>query len=257
MTKEAKTPKKPSGNKPRWSLPRLMQGLHARVEHDLKVARETLGHPVAKGDSSEKVWIQLFRKYLPKRYAVDKGTICDSRGSFSDEIDIVVYDRQYTPLIFEHQGELVIPAESVYAAFESKQEINGRLIEYAQSKLRSVRALHRTSAEIRTIDGIRRAALQSILGGFLAFENGWKESPPDRFLTPVLCKDQNLGRLDIGCIAAYGTFGCESADCKATVANDKAVTCFLLNLITRLQQLGTAPAIDMTAYSEWLGKDVG
>ena len=115
-------------------------GLHARVEHDLKIAREALGHPVAKGDSSEKVWIQLFRKYLPKRYAIDKATICDSRGSFNDEIDVVVYDRQYTPLIFEHQGELIIPVESAYATFESKQEINGRFLEYAQAKLRSVRA---------------------------------------------------------------------------------------------------------------------
>ena len=31
--------------------------------------------PVAKGDGSEFVWASLFRKYLPKRYVVDKATI--------------------------------------------------------------------------------------------------------------------------------------------------------------------------------------
>ena len=53
---------------------------------------------------------------------------------FSDEIDVAIYDRQYTPLIFEHQGELVIPIESVYDVFESKQEITGEFITYAQNK---------------------------------------------------------------------------------------------------------------------------
>jgi hypothetical protein len=69
-----------------WSLPRLMQGLHERVAQDLKNARAVFGHPVAKGDASEMVWIDLFRKYLPKRYATDKATICDSEAKFSDQI---------------------------------------------------------------------------------------------------------------------------------------------------------------------------
>ena len=42
-----------------WSLPRLMQALHKRVEQDLKTAREALGHPVAKGDGSEAVWLRF------------------------------------------------------------------------------------------------------------------------------------------------------------------------------------------------------
>jgi len=37
-----------------------MEGLHERVAQDLRTARETLGHPGAKGDGSEKVWIKLF-----------------------------------------------------------------------------------------------------------------------------------------------------------------------------------------------------
>jgi hypothetical protein len=198
------------------------------------------------------VWIDLFRKYLPKRYAIDKATICDSEGKFSDQIDVVVYDRQYTPLIFEQQAQLVIPAESVYAVFESKQEINGAFVEYAQAKIRTVRSLHRTSAKIRTIDGLRTAELQPILGGFLAFESGWTTNPPDQFLSPFLLKDKELGRLDVGCVAAYGTFGCQGTDCFSTVSHDKAVTCFLLDLITKLQAIGTAPAIDMGAYARWL-----
>jgi VIT1/CCC1 family predicted Fe2+/Mn2+ transporter len=97
---------------------------------------------------------------------------------------------------------------------------------------------------------------QPILAGFLAFENGWKSDPRD-FLAKALSRDQGDGRIDIGCIAAYGTFGCEGADCQTSSQHDKAVTSFLLDLITKLQRIGTAPAIDMAAYSRWLQRDPG
>jgi hypothetical protein len=234
----------------KWSLSKLMEGLHERVAQDLKTARETLGHPGAKGDGSEKVWIKLFTNYLPKRYAASKATVVDSRGKFSDQIDVVLYDRQYTPLIFELEGEIVVPAEAVYAVFESKQEINAQHIAYAQKKAKSVRKLHRTSAQVQTIEGMRRAALQPILAGFLAFDSGWSRRSVSKYLLKALEADQR--RLDIGCVAAYGTFGCEGADCISSAPHDRATTCFLLELITRLQQIGTAPAIDMSAYTSWL-----
>lgn len=235
-----------------WSLPRLMQGLHERIERDLQEARHLLGHPVAKGDGSERVWTKLFGTYLPKRYTPAKATIVDSHGHFSDEIDVVLFDRQYTPLIFELEGQIVVPVEAVYAVFESKQEINAGFIEYGQQKVATVRRLHRTTAQVQTIDGPRTAELQPILGGFLTFESGWKTRPIDEYLAKALAVDQGDGRLDVGCIAAYGTFGCEGAGCLASGQHDRATTCFLLALITRLQLIGTAPAIDMGAYAPWL-----
>jgi hypothetical protein len=228
-----------------------MQGLHDRVTADLQAARAAIAHPGAKGDGSEKVWHRLFKTYLPMRYVVDKATIMDSKGAFSHEIDVVLYDRQYTFLIFELEGVKVIPIEAVYAVFESKQEINGEHIEYAQRKAASVRGLHRTSAEVMTIDGPKTATPQPILAGFLAFENGWK-SDPGVFLEKAFAGVAESGRLDLGCIAAYGTFGCEGRECHTTIQHDKSVTCFLLDLITKLQKIGTAPAIDMAAYAKWL-----
>jgi hypothetical protein len=235
-----------------WKLPALMKGLHDKVWQELQTARAAIGHSGAKGDGSEKVWHRLLRTYLPARYAVDKATIMDSTGEFSGEIDVVLYDRQYTFLIFELEGVKVIPAEAVYAVFESKQEINADYVAYAQEKAATVRRLHRTSAEVMTIDGLRRATPQPILAGFLAFENGWTSDAADEYLKKALLKDQDAGRLDMGCIAAYGTFGCEGAECQTSIEHDKAVTSFLLDLITKLQKIGTAPAIDMTAYARWL-----
>jgi hypothetical protein len=235
----------------KWSLPQLMSGLHDRVATDLRVAREALGKSSAKGDGSERVWHKLFKSYLPMRYAVDKATIMDSGGQFSHEIDVVLYDRQYTFLIFELEGVKVIPAEAVYAVFEAKQEVNATHIGYAQRKAATVRGLHRTTAKVMTIDGPRTATPQAILAGFLAFESGW-QADPRKALARALSKDQGAGRLDLGCVAAYGTFGCNDGDCITATKHDKAVTYFLLDLITKLQLVGTVPAIDMTAYSKWL-----
>lgn len=235
-----------------WSLPRLMRALHERVEQDLKTAREALGHPVAKGDGSEAVWSTLFRKYLPQRYAVGKATIVDSKGKFSDQIDIVLFDRQYTPLIFEHQNEIVVPVEAVYALFEAKQDIKARYVTYAQQKVATVRRLHRTSAPVRTIEGRRTAKPQPILAGFLAFENSWTPATTGKNLSDILAAEQKEGRLDFGCIAAYGIFSREGTNRVISTPHDKATTCFLLELISRLQKVGTAPAIDMAAYAPWL-----
>src|SRR5207253_2035678 len=106
------------------------------------------GHPVSSGDASEEVWLELLTKYLPKRYMADKAFVVDSNGVFSQQIDVLIFDRQYTPFIFEFKGEKIVPAEGVYAVFEAKQSINAAQVGYAQAKVASVRKLHRTSLPI-------------------------------------------------------------------------------------------------------------
>ncbi len=244
--------KKPSpAKKPKWNISQLLERLHSKVEQDLTTAR-TIPHPGAKGDCSEAVWIRLFETYLPERYKAQKAFIGDSNGKFSDQIDVVIYDRQYSPFVFNFEGQIIIPAEAVYAVFEAKQELTTPHIAYAQEKAATVRRLHRTSVDVPTIDGMRPGKKpQPILAGFLAFECRWKK-PFDRTLARALSADQGDGRLDLGCIAAHATFGCNRADCLTACYDTKAATGFLLELLARLQQCGTVPAIDYRAYAKWL-----
>jgi hypothetical protein len=131
-----------------WSLSVLLAGLHDDIQRKLETVRQSFGHPGTKGDASEKVWLELLETYLPKRYQAATAHVVDSKGVFSDQIDAVVFDRQYSPFIFHYQGQTIIPAESVYAVFEAKQAINAAQVEYAQKKAASVRRLHRTSLPI-------------------------------------------------------------------------------------------------------------
>ncbi len=79
-----------------WKLESLLDGLHQEIQLRLERSRSAIGHPVAKGDATEYIWIKLLRDYLPERYRMNKAVVIDSANQSSDQIDIVIYDRQYT-----------------------------------------------------------------------------------------------------------------------------------------------------------------
>lgn len=237
-----------------WSLSQILAGLHDDIQSRLDIVRRTLNHPVTKGDASEKVWLELLQTYLPSRYQAETAHVVDSRGNFSEQIDVVVFDRQYSPFIFKYEKQLIIPAESVYAVFEAKQSINSSYVSYAQDKVASVRRLHRTSLPIPHAGGTYPAKpLIHIIGGLLTFETEWKSDPLGAPLRKALKYDDSNHRLDLGCVAAHGNFifNKETEEYDVSIGN-KSATGFLFKLISELQFSGTVPMIDIQAYAQWL-----
>jgi hypothetical protein len=236
-----------------WSLPMILAGLHDDIHQRLETARKAFAHPGTKGDASESVWLELLETYLPSRYRAASAHVVDSRGVFSEQIDVLVFDRQYSPFIFQYQGQTIVPAESVYAVFEAKQSANAERVRYAQKKVASVRRLHRTSLPIPHAGGTYPAKpLIPIYGGLLTFESDW--TPPlGAALQDVLAEDLAGGRLDFGCVAAHGCFRLGSNGYEV-VEGRKPATTFLFQLISQLQFSGTVPMIDVQAYADWLAK---
>lgn len=73
------------------------------------------------GDSREVMWLEFFRKIIPKKYSLAQGVIIiDSDGNHSNEVDIAVFDEQYTPYVFQHNSLKFIPIEAVAVAIECK-----------------------------------------------------------------------------------------------------------------------------------------
>jgi hypothetical protein len=235
-----------------WDLRQLLADLHHDIEQRLAIARRSMGHPVSKGDASEGVWLELLRTYLPKRYEAIKAHVVDSQGQFSNQIDVVIVDRQYSPFIFCYQEQMVVPAESVYAVFEAKQSLNADLVAYAQNKAASVRALHRTSLPIPYAAGVYKPkSLSPILAGVVTFESDWNPPLGEPF-ERALATDDPARRLDLGCVAAHGTFRYTDDDAYALTHGGKPATAFLFDLIGRLQQQATVSMIDVAAYAAWL-----
>jgi hypothetical protein len=238
-----------------WSLSHLLAGLHDDIQNRLEISRKSFSHPVTKGDASEKIWLELLQNYLPQRYQAETAHVVDSNGVFSEQIDIVVFDRQYSPFIFKFEGKVIIPAESVYAVFEAKQSINASYVAYAHDKVASVRRLHRTSLPIPFVEGTYKAKpLIPILGGLLTFESDWKPAF-GKPLENTLAEGDISGRLDLGCVAAHGHFALDQTTGRYCFTTEgKPATAFLFNLISLLQFSGTVPMIDVQAYARWLSK---
>ena len=235
-----------------WELTTLLASLHDNIQGRLSIAREALAHPGTKGDASESVWVRLLQRYLPHRYQVATAHVVDSNGLFSDQLDVVVFDRQYSPFIFHFEKQTIIPAESVYAVFEAKQTINASLVGYAQRKAASVRRLHRTSLPIPHAGGTYAAKpLNPVLGGILTLDSDWNP-PLGTALRDALESASPDKRLELGCIAAHGTFFFDQDEGYSLTPQAKPATTFLFELIARLQDVATVPMIDVRAYAAWL-----
>jgi len=234
-----------------WSLSQLLAGLHDDIEQRLAIARKSFSHPGTKGNASEHVWLELLQNYLPQRYQAATAHIVDSQGQFSDQIDVVIFDRQYSPFIFKFEGQVIVPAESVYAVFEAKQVIDAGQVRYAQDKALSVRKLNRTSLPIPHAGGIfPPKPLPYILAGLLTLDSDWSPALGQALLDALGGEPER--RLDLSCVAAHGIFGCDATGCYAVTPEGKPATAFLLELIARLQTSGTVPMIDIRAYAKWL-----
>ncbi|NOT20932.1 MAG: hypothetical protein HOP24_11800 [Sideroxydans sp.] len=229
--------------------------LQDELETRLQVGRAAIRHPGTKGEASELNWRDLLSAYLPQRYCVSKAFVVDSEGQCSDQIDIVIHDRQYSPLLFNHAGAVYVPAESVYCVLEVKQEITKQNLDYACDKAASVRKLKRTSVPIQHAGG-EYAARQpfEILAGMLALEGG---ANLEELLKRELAGKDALHRLEIGCAVRAGGFDIVYAgngDISRLQVNtgNSALVFFLMRLIHRLRSLATAPAIDFAQYEKFL-----
>lgn len=227
-------------------LTNLFQSLQQRMEVDLEASSDLL-HPVDNGDNSEKIWIDFFKKYLPKRYKVAKATVIDCEGNSSDQLDIVIFDQQYSYLVFQNNGITYIPAESVYAAFEVKPEINGNYLNYSANKAKSLRSLKRTSTSIPTASGLLEPKpLHEIIFGVLA--NRFKgKNLFNQNLSKKLYLDDRNRKLTCGCCLAQGCFFVEESQIQIS-RKENFLIYFVIRFILELQKIGTVPAIDLNAY---------
>lgn len=231
----------------KWSLSDIFTSINNDIIQQLDAANKIMKHSTSKGDATEGIWIKLLNDYLPKRYVASRAFVADSNNKFSDQIDIVIYDRQYSPFLLFFGGQLIVPAESVYAVFEVKQKANKDAVKYARNKIASVRRLHRTSKIIKTINGKQQSELPEIIGGLITSYSKWKTALSENLEESLSdCTDDDY--LDHCCIANEGLFGCSKGGKFDKKIHKKATIAFIFQLITKLQEMGTAPAVDMSAY---------
>lgn len=235
------------------NLSQIFLNLQKQMIQKLSSNREIIFHPTSKGDASEINWIDWLKTYLPRRYEVDKAFVIDCNNRFSQQLDLVIYDRLYSPFVFNQDGAIYIPAESVYAVFEVKQELNKDNFLYSAEKIKSVRLLNRTSAPIVHAGGHIQEPKPPfrIIGGILTLASGWADIFGEGFQRCISSYDEH-SQIDIGCVLEKASFTMtyqeESYSLETSQCNETLIY-FFLKLLINLQKLGTVPAMDIEAYA--------
>lgn len=232
----------------------IFKGLQEQMEAKLTFNRAVIDHPTAKGDFTELEWVEMLSTYLPKRYSADKAYVIDSDGNLSNQLDIVIFDRQYSPFILRQNGITYIPAECVYAVIEVKQDLSKKNMVYTQNKAESVRKLKRTTIKIPHAGGIYPAKKHArILAGILALDGSLSKE-----VQKILSEADETKVINFGCSLVGKTYF-SLPDFHPWDSNkqpyrlnlqkdDNSLVNFFINLVSELQKLGTVPAMDIKAY---------
>lgn len=234
-------------------LKKIFLGLQTEMVAKLRNSRANVKHPTAKGNVTESSWRRLLETYLPKRYAVESAFVIDSAGNISEQIDLVIFDRHFSPFLFHEDGAIYIPAESVYAVFEIKQEATTANLAYAAKKVESVRKLARTSAPIPHAGGkFTPVVPKEIIAGFLALTTNGKKPTLSQSFAKDLKKLPAMKRINLACVLERGAVSVEfpkKGPAKARLfPPEQALINFFLSLLFKLQAVGSVPAMDIKAY---------
>lgn len=82
---------------------------------------DVTNHQLTAGTYREEIWADFFRKIVPRKFNITRSVfIIDSKENISNEVDIAIYDEQYTPYIFNYGLIKFIPIEAVAAVVQCK-----------------------------------------------------------------------------------------------------------------------------------------
>lgn len=230
----------------------LFAAMQDRMIAELNLGRQ-IDHATTQGDETELNWLGWVNDYLPNRYAGCKGFVVDHLGNKSEQIDIIIYDKQYSPLVFKGAETTYVTAESVYAIFEVKPILDSTTLKYAGGKAASVRKLICTSAPIVYSTGINKPKEpHRIIAGLLTTEGSWAKDATMIDNLKSLNDEQEIDLIcsihDIACRVIYERNG-KIVDVKIDRNKDKGVLIFFfLTLLMKLQAIGTVPAIEYDKY---------
>jgi hypothetical protein len=223
----------------------------------LQLSSSSITHSATTGEVNENHFIHLLRRYLPKRYGVDNGFVIDCKGKTSQQIDIIIYDPQYTPRLLDQQDHHYVLAEAVYSVLEVKPIIDKRNLEYAAQKAESVRLLHRTSVPIPHAGGCYPSKpLFPILGGIVSRKAKWSDGLLSARFSDMIKEQDGNQTLSFGVALEdrafnqnYDVFDLSFVHKGLTISDPQGcLAWFIFTLLKRLQELGTVPAVDWEAY---------
>jgi hypothetical protein len=127
------------------NLKDLFSNISTRMRADFESARTALSHAGLKGTAFEGIVKGFFRLYLPDRLGIATGQLVDSTGAVSKQLDVIIFDKWKTPILYDNNGVQVIPVECVYAVVEVKARLDAQQLPSIHANMLSVKGLKKTA----------------------------------------------------------------------------------------------------------------
>ncbi len=97
--------------------------------------KKTLIHPGEFGTHREQICKDYLRSFIPVRLDMGSGFIITDKGDVSTQVDILIYDRNNTPLIENSEKQRFFPVETVVGIVEIKSNLSKMDFKAALNKL--------------------------------------------------------------------------------------------------------------------------
>jgi len=127
-------------------LDKLFDSVAETLKIKFEKQAKILGHPGEVGTGRENVLKSILSTYIPKRYVIDSGFVVDALGKRSKQMDIVIYEANYTPVFEIVEGKKFFPCETVVAVGQVRTTIGSRKeMQECLNNIKSVKQLDRSN----------------------------------------------------------------------------------------------------------------
>ena len=116
--------------------------------------RDYAQHRPSAGINREDLVANFLRNHLPERFGVSTGLIISHDGMFSNEADLVVFDKPNNSPLYPDVQKKLWPVEAIYALIEVKTQLNPRDLTDAISKFQKFKRLRRQFRHVKESQNI-------------------------------------------------------------------------------------------------------
>jgi hypothetical protein len=175
---------------PRVDIGEVLESYSRKLWHDFQEEARTSNDDFDRGQPHEAAVREFLSTRLPGRYGVGEGIVIDASGGQSRHCDVVVYDRQRTPILSSETGLTIWPFESVYAVAQVKSKLTRSELESAVQDIADFKALSRLPDDFVSTPATRAAPRNPAIGLLIAYETELDAEEIRALLTSVPRKHQ-------------------------------------------------------------------
>ena len=96
-----------------------------KVLHGKYASSKSIHHGPTVGEARERFLKEYLQEKLPGRIGIDRGIIISTKSDEqSKQVDLVLYDREKCPMIYNQGDAKLFPVEAVYGAIEVKSRLS-------------------------------------------------------------------------------------------------------------------------------------